>query len=129
MTEDLPVMSLTIDKKTKKTTEHTFTPAKDLTIISEQYINGLLGILNIFQTYHLVVVKSSTEVCRVKTSLSASSDVKPAIIFELNTVALIPLQAYEYKNKKMVDEIKEKITKYLTVGFYFAINFDLTTTA
>ena len=129
LTEDLPMKSLTIDKKTKKTTEHSYTNAKDLLLISEQSIYGLLDILNIFQSYHLVVVKASTEVCRIKTSLSASSDVKPAIIFELNTVALIPLQSYEYKDKKLVEDIKEKISKYLGMGFYFGINFDPTTSA
>jgi hypothetical protein len=74
-------------------------------------------------------VKSATEICHVKESLSASIDVKPAIIYELNTVDIIPLQFYNYENKKKTTEIIEKICKFLGQGFFYAVNFDLTTNA
>ena len=74
-------------------------------------------------------MKSATEICRVKESLSASIDVKPAIIYELNQVDIIPLQAYNYVKKTKTEEIIEKISKFLQQGFYYALNFDLTTNA
>ena len=36
-------------------------------------------------------------------------DVKPAIIYELNHVEIIPLQFYNYENKKKTAEIIEKL--------------------
>jgi len=69
------------------------------------------------------------EVCRVKQSLSASADVKPAIIFELTGIDIIPLMNYNYTDKKKVEEVSEKLEKYLTSGFYFAMHFDITTNA
>ena len=56
-------------------------------------------------------------------------DVKPAIIYELNHVEIIPLQFYNYENKKKTAEIIEKLQKYLGQGFFYAVNFDLTTNA
>jgi len=41
-------------------------------------------------------------------------DVKPAIIYELNQVEIIPLQFYNYENKKKTAEIIDKLEKYLT---------------
>jgi hypothetical protein len=76
-----------------------------------------------------VVVKTCTEVCRIKESLSTSFEIKPQIVFELNNIELIPLMSYNYEGLKKMDDIKDKIKKYLGQGFYFAINFDMTTNA
>jgi hypothetical protein len=37
--------------------------------------------------------------------------------------------SYNYEGLKKMDDIKDKIKKYLGQGFYFAINFDMTTNA
>lgn len=56
---------------------------------------------------------------------------RPAIIFELTGISTIPLLLYNHDKKmaEKVEEVTEKIEKYLMQGFYFALNFDLTTNA
>ena len=99
-------------------------------MISDREILGLIGILNIQHSFHLVVVTECGEICRVKESLSSSKDKKPSIIFELLEVDLIPMDKNITKEKiETITPIIDKIKKYLRQGFYFAHNFELTLNA
>ena len=99
-------------------------------MVSDREILGLIGILNIQHSFHLVVVTECGEVCRVKESLSSGKDKKPAIIFELLEVDLIPMDKNMSADKiEKMSPIVDKIKKYLRKGFYFAHNLELTLNA
>ena len=92
--------------------------------VSNRQIFGLLGILTISNSKHLVVIKERQEVFRVEPLDKHSL---PQIVFELNQVEFIPLDSRMTKEK--VDEVKpivEKIAKYITFGAYFGFHIDLT---
>lgn len=99
-------------------------------MISEREILGLVGILNIQQCLHLVVITESQEVCRVMESLPTGSSQNPSIIFELSEIEFIPVDRNLSQEKiTMINPIKEKIKKYLRNGFYYGHNFELTLNA
>ena len=99
-------------------------------MISDREILGLIGLLNIQHSFHLVVVMECREICRVKESLTSNKDKKPSIIFELLEVDLIPMDKNISTEKiKAISPIIDKIKKYLRQGFYFAHNFELTLNA
>ena len=91
---------------------------------------GFIGIMNIQQCLHLVVVVQCSEVCKVLESLPIGSQSIPQIIFELNEIEFIPIERELSPHKiEMINPIKEKIKKYLRNGFYFGHNFELTMNA
>ena len=99
-----------------------------LKLISDREILGLIGILNIQHSFHLVVVQECREICRVKESLT--KDKNPSIIFELLEIDLIPMDKNITEEKiEKISPIVDKIKKYLRQGFYFAHNFELTLNA
>ena len=102
----------------------------ELRLIAEREVLGLVGVLNIQQSLHLVVITECQEVCRVMESLPLNASQSPSIIFELNEVDLIPIDRNLSQEKlASINPIKEKIKKYLRHGFYFAHNFELTLNA
>ena len=106
------------------------TGPNQLRLISEREILGFVGILNIQQCLHIVVITECSEVCRVIESLPTSSNYNPSIVFELKQIELIPIDRNLSAEKiSMINPIKEKIKKYLRHGFYFGHNFELTLNA
>ena len=102
----------------------------ELRLISEREVLGLVGILNIQQCLHLVVVTQCAEVCKPLESLPIGTNQNPSIIFELNEIELIPIDRnLSAETNEAINPIKEKIKKYLRHGFYFGHNFELTLTA
>jgi hypothetical protein len=56
-------------------------------VISRRRYQGLIGILNIYQSYYLIMVKESREICRISPSMPG----EPKIVFELLDADIIPL--------------------------------------
>ena len=78
-------------------------------------------------TYHLVMIKQCKKVCEMNIVHGST----PEVVFKLQEVALVSinLDSTSDHTKKTVHAIKEKLLKYLSYGFFFAINFDLTKTS
>ena len=106
------------------------TSPEELRLISEREILGLVGILNIQQCLHLVVVVECSEVCKPLESLPIGTDTNPAIIFELKEIELIAIDRnLSSETIASINPIKEKIKKYMSHGFYYGHNYELTLTA
>mmetsp|Transcript_15505 Transcript_15505/g.10871 ORF Transcript_15505/g.10871 Transcript_15505/m.10871 type:complete len:125 (+) Transcript_15505:139-513(+) len=122
-------MSLTFDRKSGKAIEHEVYIMDEKEICAPTItIFGLLGVLLIKHVKYLVVITGREEVCHFRTSLKI--DDNPKLIFHLTKVNIIPLnESLDQQNRSTNNPIKEKIMKYMSHGFYYSNNHDLTLSA
>ena len=85
---------------------------------------GLLGILNIYHSNHLVVIMERNEMLRMDT---LDQKALPSIVYELKEIQFFQFDRMMTKGKQQeCAPVLDKIHKYITYGTFYGFNFDLT---